>query len=111
MARKTLTDERWETGNGDGAGVYLVGDPRARTRIGHFGEGGKVDSALAVRRATLAAAAPDLLEALRPLAAWAALRPVDVSDDDPILHAAGLWPITWGDATRAASAIAKTEGR
>lgn len=59
----------------------------------------------------LIAAAPELLEALRPLAAWAALRPDGAGDNDRILHAAGTWPITWGDATRAAAAIAKAEGR
>lgn len=61
--------------------------------------------------ARLLAAAPELLEALRPLAAWAALRPDGAEDAEVILHAAGCWPVTWGDASRAAAAIAKAEGR
>lgn len=63
------------------------------------------------QRACLQGSARDLLEALRPLAAWAALRPDGADDNERILHAAGTWPITWGDATRAAAAIAKAEGR
>jgi imidazolonepropionase-like amidohydrolase len=65
--RAVVACERWETGKGDGAGIYLAGSPKVRTRIGDFSEAGKVDSALASRRATLAAAAPRMLRALRGL--------------------------------------------
>jgi hypothetical protein len=60
-----VSEERWETGRGDGAGVYLAGSPATRQRIGDFGLGGTIESEVAARRAELAAAAPELLEALR----------------------------------------------
>jgi hypothetical protein len=68
-------NERWETGRGDGAGVYLATNPAARHRVGDFGEGGKEGSAMAHARATLAATAPEMLRvALDLLAAFYAYR-------------------------------------
>jgi hypothetical protein len=58
--------ERWETGRGDGTGIYLAGDPKRRAKIGDFGEGGRAPggNASAVERARIAAQAPLMYEAL-----------------------------------------------
>lgn len=120
MAETKHAPGPWEASKSmqDGRGVYGI-EIGAETPAGHMSVAwvllGEKPTSLEMKDgaadARLIAAAPELLEALRPLAAWAALRPDGASDDEAILHAAGTWPITWGDATRAAAAIAKAEGR
>ncbi len=57
--------ERWETGRGDGAGLYIAGNPKRRVKIGDFALGGRAgDSATCHERALLAAQAPLMYEAL-----------------------------------------------
>ncbi len=57
--------ERWETGRGDGAGLYVVGNPKRRVKIGDFALGGRAGgSATCHERALLAAQAPLMYEAL-----------------------------------------------
>lgn len=66
------TAETWDTGIGDGAGVYLrVPGRSGHLRIGDFGCSGLAPggSAMAVERARLAAAAPLLHAALAGLVA------------------------------------------
>ena len=63
------TAERWETGRGDGSGIYLAGAPATRRKIGDFSEGGRSDSSeVCQARAQLAAAAPTMAHAIRE--AW-----------------------------------------
>ena len=59
------------------------------------------------------AAVPALLEALRPLAALAAMAsaPDVVADNEALVHFAGHYPLTWGDVRRAAAVVARAEGR
>lgn len=60
--------ERWETGRGDGSGIYIVGDPKRRVKIGDFALGGQAgDSTTCHERAQLAAQAPLMYEALLDL--------------------------------------------
>lgn len=71
-----------------------------------------------VANAHLIAAAPDMLEALRPFARLAAHRPADDPDElivanyrESLARDAISTPVTLGDCRAAAAAIAKAEGR
>lgn len=56
--------ERWETGRGDGEGLYIAGDPKHRVKIADFGAAGRIPSSVGHQRALVAAQAPRMYEAV-----------------------------------------------
>lgn len=87
--------ETWETGNGDGSGIYLRQPGRAgHVKIGDFGEAGRAPggSAAAVERAQLAATAPAMVNLLECMVRGSFTPDEWVAEARAILAKAGRLP-------------------